>query len=166
MAVRYLIIKHLSLGYGVLLKRENNDSGKIYWKREYDKNGYLSTATNYGENGLPRVIRTYFYDSSSWQDVLYSLGLAVYVEEVTAVGENADVEVAVYPNPASNQVNVKSEGLESITVIDLSGRIVRQYDVTGNSVSLDLTELGSGLYFLNVITSQGSSMQRLSVMGK
>ena len=31
MAVRYLIIKHLSLGYGVLLKRENNDSGKIYF---------------------------------------------------------------------------------------------------------------------------------------
>ena len=31
MAVRYLIIKHLSLGYGVLLKRENNDLGKIYF---------------------------------------------------------------------------------------------------------------------------------------
>ena len=31
MATRYLIIKHLSLGYGVLLKRENNDSGKIYF---------------------------------------------------------------------------------------------------------------------------------------
>ena len=31
MASRYLIIKHLSLGYGVLLKRENNDSGKIYF---------------------------------------------------------------------------------------------------------------------------------------
>ena len=31
MATRYLIIKHLSLGYGVLLKRENNDLGKIYF---------------------------------------------------------------------------------------------------------------------------------------
>ena len=31
MAVRYLIIKHLSLGYGVLIKRENNDLGKIYF---------------------------------------------------------------------------------------------------------------------------------------
>lgn len=31
MATRYLIIKHLSLGYGVLLKRENNDFGKIYF---------------------------------------------------------------------------------------------------------------------------------------
>ena len=31
MAFRFLIIKHLSLGYGVLLKRENNDLGKIYF---------------------------------------------------------------------------------------------------------------------------------------
>ena len=31
MAVRYLIIKHLSLGYGVLIRRENNDLGKIYF---------------------------------------------------------------------------------------------------------------------------------------
>ena len=31
MAIRYLLIKHLSLGYGVLLKRENNDLGKIYF---------------------------------------------------------------------------------------------------------------------------------------
>ena len=31
MAIRYLIIKHLSLGYGVLLKREDNDLGKIYF---------------------------------------------------------------------------------------------------------------------------------------
>lgn len=31
MASRFLLIKHLSLGYGVLLKRENNDLGKIYF---------------------------------------------------------------------------------------------------------------------------------------
>ena len=31
MAVRYLILKHLSLGYGVLLKRENGDLGHVYF---------------------------------------------------------------------------------------------------------------------------------------
>ena len=31
MAVRYLILKHLSLGYGVLLKREANDIGHIFF---------------------------------------------------------------------------------------------------------------------------------------
>ena len=31
MSTRFLLIKHLSLGYGVLIKRENNDLGKIYF---------------------------------------------------------------------------------------------------------------------------------------
>ena len=31
MAVRYLIVKHLSLGFGVLVKRENNNIGQIYF---------------------------------------------------------------------------------------------------------------------------------------
>ena len=52
MASRYLLIKHLSLGYGVLLKRENNDLGKIYFadskstKSVILSNPYLSVAEN------------------------------------------------------------------------------------------------------------------------
>ncbi len=52
MASRYLLIKHLSLGYGVLLKRENNDLGQIYFadskssKSVILSNPYLSVAEN------------------------------------------------------------------------------------------------------------------------
>ena len=50
MTTRYLLIKHLSLGYGVLVKRENNDLGKIYFadskstKTVILSNPYLSVA--------------------------------------------------------------------------------------------------------------------------
>lgn len=52
MASRYLLIKHLSLGYGVLIKRENNDSGKIYFSDSQStktvilSHPYLSVAEN------------------------------------------------------------------------------------------------------------------------
>ena len=52
MASRYLLIKHLSLGYGVLLKRENNDLGRIYFadaksaKSVVLSHPYLSVANN------------------------------------------------------------------------------------------------------------------------
>ena len=52
MAVRYLIVKHLSLGYGVLIKRENNDLGKVYFSDSKSiksvalSNPYLSVGTN------------------------------------------------------------------------------------------------------------------------
>ena len=52
MTTRYLIIKHLSLGFGVLLKRENADVGKIYFaeskttKSVILSHPYLSVAEN------------------------------------------------------------------------------------------------------------------------
>lgn len=56
MASRYLLIKHLSLGYGVLLKRENNDLGRIYFadaksaKSVVLSHPYLSVANNLSLN--------------------------------------------------------------------------------------------------------------------
>ena len=52
MTTRYLLIKHLSLGFGVLLKRENSDIGKIYFaeskaaKSVVLSHPYLSVADN------------------------------------------------------------------------------------------------------------------------
>ena len=52
MTTRYLLIKHLSLGFGVLLKRENADVGKIYFaesraaKSVILSHPYLSVAEN------------------------------------------------------------------------------------------------------------------------
>ena len=52
MTSRYLLIKHLSLGFGVLLKRENADVGKIYFAESRQiksvilSHPYLSVADN------------------------------------------------------------------------------------------------------------------------
>ena len=43
MAVRYLILKHVSLGYGVLIKREPNDIGRVFFaETKATKNVILS----------------------------------------------------------------------------------------------------------------------------
>ncbi len=107
---------------------------------------------------------TYFFDSAAWQDVLYSLGLAVYVEESTSVDETVEL-VTVYPNPASDRVRVAAEGMQSISIYDLSGRIVREVKVSDDAVSIDLSGLNAGLYFLSVVTEQGTFVERLSVKG-
>ena len=43
MAVRYLILKHVSLGYGILIKREPNDIGRVFFaETKATKNVILS----------------------------------------------------------------------------------------------------------------------------
>ncbi|MCR5014092.1 MAG: T9SS type A sorting domain-containing protein [Bacteroidales bacterium] len=108
---------------------------------------------------------TYFFNSTLWQDVLYSLCIGVYVEEYTAVDEASESAVAVYPNPASSQVRVEAEGMQSITLYDLSGRMVRELKGCDDVISIDLSGLNAGLYFLSVVTEEGTFVERLSVTG-
>ncbi len=124
------------------------------------ENQYLFTEMyNYNWYWSP----TYFFDNNAWQDVLYSLGLAVYTQGASCIHE-AGATFAVYPNPAADQAYIQAEGLENITVFDLSGRIVREMEVSGNETTLDLNGLHNGLYFLKVTTRNGSSVKRLNVV--
>jgi len=71
----------------------------------------------------------------------------------------------VYPNPASDNLNVVFDhmGKAEIDVIDMTGRVVQStcYDAGGfTSMSVDVSSLISGLYFLQVNTGDESSVIR------
>ena len=56
MAVRYLILKHLSLGYGVLLKREASDVGHVFFADTKSTKQVLLSHLKITEALLSRVV--------------------------------------------------------------------------------------------------------------
>lgn len=101
-----------------------------------------------------------------WDEVLFSLGMAVYVEGGQSVDENVvDTvnDVCVYPNPAENFVNVKAEGLRNVELIDMMGRVISRNESSETVTTVDLSSLTSGIYFLRVTTESGVSLQRVAV---
>jgi hypothetical protein len=70
----------------------------------------------------------------------------------------ANQDIAVYPNPASNQVSVS--GLTyghniSVQLIDLQGRVINSENKTAaETVSVNVSSLPSGLYLLKLIDLQ------------
>lgn len=72
--------------------------------------------------------------------------------EIIAAIEKVGVEV--YPNPASTRINVEASVPGKITLIDMSGRVVQTRE--GQKISLDVSHLSRGAYFLRVATSQGT----------
>ena len=79
---------------------------------------------------------------------------------VLTVNNNASIEalsndklVTVYPNPAQNQLHVKT-GIElmnaSYSIIDNTGRTVLTGQLTSESTVIELSGLSIGTYFLNV----------------
>ncbi len=72
--------------------------------------------------------------------------------------ENVNViDVKVYPNPTTGMVNVEAEGLESVVVLDVTGRTV----MTSNKSQLDLSELSNGVYMVRVNTATGSALHKI-----
>jgi hypothetical protein len=72
---------------------------------------------------------------------------------------------SVYPNPTKGIINVDFKSIAdsdfSIQVIDMFGKTVKSYqnaDLNDNySISIDLTEVNNGVYFIKVINTDGSS---------
>ena len=92
-----------------------------------------------------------------------------YVTNVMATASTRDVQdrtVALYPNPAGSQVQIRSDNrIQSLQLFDLQGRrvISECYQDGDSQQSLVLEGIGSGVYFLKAETSIGVSTQKLIV---
>lgn len=68
----------------------------------------------------------------------------------------------IYPNPTSHSIlldaNIPLSGCEFI-ILDMMGRVVKKGSLT-STWSIDVTELNSGIYRLNLTTYQGIARQK------
>ena len=109
-------------------------------------------------------------DYNMWIDVNqaqggsgYSFILWAFVDEYDCLGEAAG-NVAVYPNPTQNLLNVMAPGMSHITVMNLLGQVVYDTPLESNSLVLDLSSYESGIYILRIATAQGFVVKHVSVL--
>lgn len=66
--------------------------------------------------------------------------------------------IAVYPNPATNNVTVQGlNGNETIQICDLSGRKIKQVKSRSQQVSIGIADLQEGTYYIVIIAESGLS---------
>ena len=89
---------------------------------------------------------------------------------VTVDGELLSIsEVAsttkIYPNPANSSVSVVAENdIESVKVYNVLGALVETIPANGKSVNVSLNSYSNGVYFFNILQSDGTvSNQRVVV---
>lgn len=116
------------------------------------------------QNGYVHVV---FQDYLSG-DLLYRRGQIV---DVTGFGEEAFLDVELYPNPAKNSVNLVGTDLNEIAelhLINSVGETVKiSYEFHADGIAIDLTSVESaGLYILEVVGTNGSSIREQIVIQK
>lgn len=74
----------------------------------------------------------------------------------------------VYPNPTRDRayVAIEADGLQSVTILDVSGKVIAEADMQQNSgegatFDFDLADVMPGIYLVRVATKGGVATQRL-----
>lgn len=74
------------------------------------------------------------------------------------------MNVKLYPNPTSGQLNIVAVDMTLVSVYDLVGQCVMQMSAKDGQATLDMSHLQNGIYFVKVNTDNGSAVQRVVKM--
>ena len=91
--------------------------------------------------------------AASWEiDYVRVIG-----QDMVGVNENEATMVSLYPNPASEQVSFVLDNDAQVSVFDMTGRKVSMVNVAAGNAQLNVSELESGVYFVNFRYANGST---------
>ena len=92
------------------------------------------------------------FDASN--GVLYALSQSTACGATAAVSNTAlEASIALYPNPTSNEFIIKSDENsigQTFVICDLLGNVVLKGSLANNETHIDLSSVGSGIYFIKI----------------
>jgi hypothetical protein len=104
------------------------------------------------DNGVGSYNR-FFARTGSADTVQHIYGACSFI----SVEENALDAVAIYPNPMTDVATIAlgTSDFYTVRVMDITGRLVAGMDNVQGNVELNASEMGRGMYFVNIANSKG-----------
>lgn len=148
-----------------------NSTGASY---PYTASGLVSITNGWTGTVTSSAAYYYFYDWKIQTANVYctSARVPVTATVTTATGINALSNgngVQVYPNPASDQLNIAFEGnvngQTTIELIDVTGRVIRTAQVEnasqGQVLQLDVNDVRAGSYMISIKSATSNLIQKV-----
>jgi len=86
------------------------------------------------------------------------------VSSTVGIEENEMSNISIYPNPATNLVNIESDvQINSIQIINYTGQVVYNQQTSGTNVQVNTNDFSAGVYFVNISTSEGTAIHKLLI---
>lgn len=77
--------------------------------------------------------------------------------EAVGIAEAEQDAVSVYPNPTTGMLYVDGEGIVSVEVLDINGRVM----MTSTANRVDISGLSNGIYMVRTVTNNGVSLKKV-----
>ena len=149
--------------------RKKGDGDFVYFK------SVDPTKTSYTDNSLidegnySYKVCSYYEDTDCTSSPSYLLNnhnkfqLDLYWSP-TAVDETLAQSVKLYPNPASSSFTIECEALQQVMVYNTLGQLVYSAGCNGNSTVINLGNIENGFYMVKVITANGETVKKVTVI--
>jgi hypothetical protein len=128
--------------------------------------GTTAETINYTAAAGTYYARVYGYNGANSSTVCYTLKVATGTAtrlETEMVQKAGRTKVDIYPNPANRVLNIAVsdfEGRATIRISDVNGRKLIQQSVASLNNAVDIQKLAKGVYFIQVITNDGSVLSQ------
>lgn len=100
----------------------------------------------------------------------YLLDVDITRSPTTSISEPEALQnIRIYPNPATNIAVIDLQATEatikSMELLSIDGKTIETFNTTnhGNKLTLPLNQVGSGVYFLRLISNQGMIIRKIAV---
>lgn len=99
-------------------------------------------------------------------------GLVLYtpilIEDTTAITENDEIAVTVFPNPTNGMVTIQLDPdsytlYQAIQIFDIYGRQIQAMPVTGERIQIDMSDCVKGIYFLALVSDKKKTVSKIVV---
>jgi hypothetical protein len=83
--------------------------------------------------------------------------------KVLSVEEFQYLDIAVYPNPARDNINIITSEQTKLTIFDIQGKIIDIMDIYSSETTIDVSYLSRGTYTL-VFETKGALAKRMKIV--
>lgn len=121
-------------------------------------NGFRFTAWTDADGHQVDSNRIYTFTLTS------DVNLTAHFERITDIEEVNGANIALFPNPASSTVTLSGiEGTARVTVIDMNGRVSSEWTACDGSLTIDVSKISQGAYFVRIVGEQVNAIRKLIV---
>jgi len=123
---------------------------------------YIGTDTNFTD---VYVAGTYYKVYAVDKAFNYSDELEIS-DATLGIAENTVFDFKLYPNPATDVITIQSGSIKvsTVEVYDILGKnVIAQNDFTNTNITVNVSELKAGIYFVKIYANNSSSTKKIII---
>ncbi|MBN2680917.1 MAG: T9SS type A sorting domain-containing protein [Bacteroidales bacterium] len=87
----------------------------------------------------------------------------VDMETIVGIENITSENISIYPNPATNYINVFTQGNGNIEIYSISGQLLISKEITSEAQTVSVENISNGIYLVKVTTPTNSFTEKLII---